>query len=126
MLAGQDYPTKAAIKARARAVLNGAVVDHPVVPDEQAWLLELFLHHDEWAEKAGPGVAAILVRPSAYGTRCFWLQRVDGSEIGISFEHALKRLSGKRTRETLPQSLLDFKGAAREAVKAQIDAFRAA
>ena len=46
------------------------------------------------------------------------------SRIDISFPHSIKLISSKRTPKLVNQRLLDFKAAARTAIKSQIQVFR--
>ncbi|MFG6554575.1 MULTISPECIES: DCL family protein [Rhodobacterales] len=41
--------------------------------------------HPEAAEKIGPGIESFSVRTADYGTRCFWVNRVDGTTEKFSF-----------------------------------------
>lgn len=126
-IAGQTYRTKSEVTRRCREILADTPVGGVVGIDDAVFLLDLFSHHTEWPKKCGPGVSAITVHMTAHGTRCFWLYRLDGQLIDISFPHAVKHLPTARKNGTLmPQPLIDFKNGARQAIKGQIDAFRQA
>jgi hypothetical protein len=59
-----------------------------------------------------------------HGTRCFALRKHDATEIDISFPHAIRLITSTRAVDILPQSLRDFRNAARSAVRSQIFTFR--
>lgn len=66
------------------------------VSDEDALDLSALLkRHSEYAEKVGAGVSHFEVRrpPLEYQSmsrRCFWIVRMDGSVVDISFKHCLE------------------------------------
>jgi hypothetical protein len=104
--------------------LNRTPERQPVNETETEFLIALFQHHDEWAEKSAGGVREITTQTTIHGTRCFVLWKHDPTEIDISFPHAIRLIPGVRTADILPQSLRDFRSAARSAVSSQIFAFR--
>jgi hypothetical protein len=81
-LAGRDYPTKAAVTAQCRSMLDGGPVD-------EVFLLDLLAMHPEYEQKVGVGVARFFVNPDGFGGRCFWLERLDGSKTDWSFRSCL-------------------------------------
>lgn len=125
VLAGKAYRTKADVMRRCRDIMSETPNGSPVALDDAAFLLDLFSHHTEWQAKYGLGISAIIPGDVAYGSRGFWLHRVDGSIIDISFHHAVKHLPTPRTKDLMPQPLIDFKRGARQAIRDQVDAFRA-
>lgn len=124
-IAGSTYKTKAAITAHCRAIIKGTATNERVAPEDQGFLLDLLSYHTEWPSKAGAGVTGITTMVSEHGTRCLNLIRADGTRVDISYLHALKHLPSQKTATLLPQGLIDFRNGARQAIKAQIDAFRA-
>lgn len=56
----------------------------------------LLERHPEAREKIGLGVAELFTGPDAYGGRCFFVRRVDGSETDFSF---LQCVDGEITHE---------------------------
>ena len=81
--------TKSAKKIRCAQIL--ARGPHRVAPEDHAFLLsEVFPLHCEWVDKQGPGVAAIEVRRHGmYNALGFFLLRVDGTDIDISYRVAV-------------------------------------
>ena len=56
------------------------------VTEEDAAILTHLVHmHPEAAEKIGAGIESFSVRMADYGTRCFWVNRVDGTTEKFSF-----------------------------------------
>ncbi|WAP67694.1 DCL family protein [Jiella pelagia] len=56
------------------------------VSDEDANVLSaLVSNHPEAAAKIGVGIASFSVRTADFGTRCFWVNRSDGSTEKFSF-----------------------------------------
>lgn len=57
------------------------------VADVDAQFLELALmRHPEASSKIGSGAKMFEVRKADYGTQCFWIVRVDGSEERFSYK----------------------------------------
>lgn len=79
--------------------------------DDHLFLLsEVFPLHPEWSDKCGAGVDRIEVRIGGmYKSPAFWLLRVDGTEVDISYKVSL---DGSRVAST-------FVGAARNEVSGQ-------
>lgn len=124
-IVGEDFfKTKDALTERARLALSRTPNGQPAGEEDTEFLIALFQHHDEWDEKSSGGIRDISTQTTAHGTRCFILRKHDGTEIDISFPHAIRLIPTTRKQEILPQALRDFKSAARSAIKPQIDAFR--
>ena len=124
IVAEESFPTKSALTERARSALAATPNGQPTAEADTEFLLALFQHHDEWAIKSVGGVREITTQTTEHGTRCFVLRKHDGSEMDISFPHAIRLIPSARTTEVLPQALRDFRSAARSAIRDQIFAFR--
>jgi Protein of unknown function (DUF3223) len=123
-IGGVEFNIKSEITDRCRLILN-SIPDGGSPSDEQCeFLFDLFRYHDEWVEKSTRGIKAISTQTTEHGTRCFVLIRKDESKIDISFPHSIKLIPTKRTQNLVNQRLLDYKAAARTAIKGQIQAFR--
>ncbi|RIV85959.1 DCL family protein [Aurantiacibacter zhengii] len=60
------------------------------VSQEDETVLRLLLdRHPEASEKIGAGVDSFSIRSADFGTRCFWINRVDGSTEKFSFKACL-------------------------------------
>ena len=123
-VAEEVFQTKSALTERARLALARTPDGQPVGETDTAFLLALFQHHDEWVEKSTGGVRELTTQTTVHGTRCFVLRKHDASEIDISFPHAIRLIPSARTADILPQSLRDFRSAARSAIQPQIFGYR--
>jgi hypothetical protein len=116
-LGGREYRSKAAARSEFQRILHDTPLGRPIEGDD-AELVGLLIsegRHPEAAEKIGPGVAGVVVRPASYGQRCFWLLRVDGTEVDFSYLTALNGPANVKT---------EVVWALREEIGAQIQAFR--
>ncbi|QWT22526.1 DCL family protein [Bacillus sp. NP157] len=116
------FATKAEITTRCQKILHAS--SFGVADDDAVFLLGLFQHHDEWAEKSRGGVEGVRVYKTPHGTPCFNLVCTDGRIVDISFPHAIKCLPSNRNTKRRPQWLTDYKAAARQTIQPQIFEFR--
>jgi uncharacterized protein DUF3223 len=123
-IADESFPTKEMLTERCRAILAATPDGQSVAESVAPFLFDLFQYHDEWAQKASGGVRDISAQTTIHGTRCFVLRKRDGSQLDISFPHAIRQIPSSRTTSLLPQPLRDFRNAARNAVRIQIYTFR--
>lgn len=123
-IAEANFRTKDAITEQCQSILYGTSIGSPVESAHLPFLLELFSHHTEWQEKSQGGVIGVTVQNTPHGTPCFYLLKSGGGKIDISFPHAIKHIPTARSKSLLPQQLLDFRNAARTAVRSQIYSFR--
>lgn len=57
------------------------------VNEEDSKILKLALdRHPEAAEKIGCGILSFSVRSADFGTRCFWINRLDGTTVKFSYK----------------------------------------
>ena len=56
-----------------------------VSKDDAEVLTALLNMHPEASEKIGSGIESFSVRSADYGTRCFWVNRTDGTTEKFSF-----------------------------------------
>jgi|UniRef100_UPI003782E828 hypothetical protein len=123
-LGSESFATKKLIEKRCQEIRDNTP-DGATVPAEGFnFLIHLFRYHDEWHEKSYPGVSSISTQTTEHGTRGFLLNRTDGSQIDISFPHAIKLIPTTQTSSLTPQRLQDYKAAARTAVQEQVREFR--
>ena len=121
---GEVFRTKDDLTARCRLILSSTPDATPVADEAAEFLLHLFQNHDEWPEKSTGGISYVSTQTTPHGTRCFVLQRANGTAIDISFPHAIKLIPTTRTASLLPQALRDFQNACRQVVRTGIFAFR--
>jgi len=109
---------KSALKKKAKEILN----DHPIgyvfqqnTPDFN-FLMRIFQGHPEYAIKTGSGISGIYIGVGGeYKSRCFFVNRIDGSCSDISY---IRSIDGATTK------LSDIKCACRSAIKDIITAAR--
>lgn len=65
--------------AYLRAMLNRYDVGDRVKNNDAIILQAALEHHPDSASKIGCGVADFSVRSADYGTKCFWVNRTDGT-----------------------------------------------
>lgn len=125
-IAGQTYRSKQAVTEKCRAILNATPVGETVSADDLPFLAGVFQHHPEWSEKSANGFDGVSVGFSDfYRTRYFTILS-QGEEVSdISYPHAIKHIPSHSRKSKQPQKLMDFRNAARAAIRPQIDAFRA-
>ena len=56
-----------------------------VTLEDSEILMQLLNKHPEADDKIGKGIASFSVRSADYNTRCFWVNRVDGTTEKFSF-----------------------------------------
>lgn len=57
-----------------------------VSADDAEHLSNLLVTHPEAEDKVGVGIESFSVRTADYGTRCFWINRTDGTTEKFSFK----------------------------------------
>ncbi len=123
-LGSESFATKKLIEKRCQEIRDHTPDGTTVAAEGFDFLIHLFRYHDEWHEKSYPGVASISTQTTEHGIRGFLLNRTDGSQIDISFPHAIKLIPTAQTASLTPQKLLDYKAAGRTAVQEQVRKFR--
>jgi hypothetical protein len=75
-----------------KTMLNSYSVGQVVSGSDTNDLHALLERHDEKSEKVGVGISYFKVdsAPDPYGGKCFWIVRVDGTEIDFSYPHCLE------------------------------------
>lgn len=72
-----------ATQTEARAFLNAMLqrydVGDRVSASDAIILTEALALHPEASEKIGPGIRDFSVRSADFGSKCFWVNRVDGT-----------------------------------------------
>jgi len=90
LLIGQRaFPTKTAARDAVRVILNATVPGGELADADFHFIGALLGRHPEAVDKIGVGIEAITVRPATSGTRCFWVRRVDGTEVDFSYLTAI-------------------------------------
>lgn len=117
-LADRSFPTKKAAKDHFKAILARNPRDNQPIDDpgnhDVKTLITVGKHPDS-SDKIGPGIAHVFIRRNDFGTRGFWLKRVDGTEIDFSY---LTAIDGRPSRQK------EVKAAMRREIEDQIAQFR--
>lgn len=119
IVGGETFKTQKDLIQRIRQIRDSVRICEDIKGEEADFLSELFRRHDDYEEKSGEGIVRIFVDyESVYNTKCFYVERTDGSIVDISY---MSCLSAKKETD-----LRKFTEACRNAIKGQIDAFRSA
>ncbi len=79
------FPRRGAAAAHLQAILHRYDVGDKVgTADEDVLRAALALHPDA-DEKVGCGITHFSVRTADFGTKCFWINRMDGSTEKFSY-----------------------------------------
>lgn len=117
IVGGETFKTQKDLIQRIRQIRDSVHICEDIKGEKANFLLALFRRHDDYEEKAGEGIVRIFVDyESVYNTKCFYVERTDGSLVDISYTSCL---SAKK--ET---NLRKFTEACRNSIKEQIDAYR--
>lgn len=65
--------------AYLNAILHKYDVGDKVSAEDSEVLIAALARHPDGDEKIGAGVAGFSVRTADYGTKCFWVNRIDGT-----------------------------------------------
>jgi hypothetical protein len=85
-IAGHRFEKKTDALAFMKVMLNRYRPGDAVNSDDGAFLVEALKRHPEAITKIGVGVRGFEVRQADYGTQCFFVLRVDGSEERFSYK----------------------------------------
>ena len=109
---------KSQLKEKAKAILNGYSLGHifDSSSSEYKFLCRIFQGHPEFAIKVGSGIKSIYTGVGeVYKTRCFFIDRTDGTYTDISYIRSIDGACSK---------ISDIKCACRSAIQPVIDDFR--
>lgn len=102
---------KSQLKAKAKEILHGHPLNHNLEPgsSDYNFLLRLFQGHPEYGVKSGAGITGIYIgMGEVYKTRCFFINRLDGSSSDISY---IRSVDGGTSK------ISDIKCACRSAIR---------
>lgn len=90
-LGGKNYKTKADIRRRARAIKESNREEVSIAGEDHEFMLDLLGMHPDAAAKIGAGVKRFFIRSDVdmVGSKCFWVERVDGSETDFSYNKCI-------------------------------------
>jgi hypothetical protein len=105
-----NIASKSELRERIRSIV--ARTPDIVGPDDMLFMIAVLRHHYEWVEKCGCGMSHLEVRSNG-PTRGFWIVRIDGTAIDISWVIAIKTDGAPTQKESVT-------AAARQAVRSQV------
>lgn len=79
------FPSKGDATAFFQKMLHRYDLGDKVSAKDAAVLSHLLAAHPEASTKIGSGIASFSVRSADFNTRCFWVNRIDGSTEKFSF-----------------------------------------
>lgn len=74
------YASQTAANEFIRELLHRHPLRTAIPEPDHSFLLALISRHPRAAEKVGAGVRHFTVEPAMHGTRCFYVNRVDGTK----------------------------------------------
>lgn len=111
-----EFKTKKALQSAIREIANNAYIGESLSHDDEEFMLYVLSYHDGFVEKCGCGFSYIFVDLDEFGGRHFRIARMDETDVGISWHHAVSPNNSARSH---------FLSALREEVKDQIFSFKA-
>ncbi|TBD80692.1 DCL family protein [Rhizobium ruizarguesonis] len=85
----QTFSTRGAAEEFLKSILYRYEIGDLVDEKDSSVLSELLHRHPEASQKIGPGIESFHVRKADFGTRCFYVTRVDGTEEKFSARSCL-------------------------------------
>lgn len=111
----QTFQTKAEFKDFVKVILNKYEINKAIGTADLQFISELLKRHPEYDKKVGNGIKAIVIKMDGnWGkTRCFHIQRIDGTETDFSYINCIDN-------DTSREPMRMFRHSARSAVSDQI------
>ncbi len=111
----KTFQTKAELKDFTKAILNKYELNITIAMADFTFISELLKRHPEYELKIGSGIRAIIIRTDGNWkkTRCFHIQRTDGTETDFSYINCIDN-------DTSKEPMRMFKLSARSAIEEQI------
>ena len=81
----EQFKTQKTANSFIRELLNRQRLNEPIPEPHHSFLCALISLYPAATEKVGIGIQHFTVEHAAYGTRCFYLTRVDGSRTDFSY-----------------------------------------
>jgi hypothetical protein len=89
--------TKTKIKSICQEILNRSIPDKKLNNEDELFIIDLIKYHPRSIEKIGCGIKNIIVKKGLYNCKCFYILRVDNTEIDFSYNHCL---SGSKSNKS--------------------------
>lgn len=84
-LGGINFSKRGDAFAYVKAMLKRYDIGDKVSSQDSAVLQDVLARHPEAAQKIGSGIAGFSVRSAEFGSKCFWVNRTDGSTEDFSY-----------------------------------------
>lgn len=88
-LGSMSFPKKGDAYAYLKAMLNKYDIGDRVSTADANVLISALEHHPDAKEKIGSGVSHFSVRSADYSTKCFWVNRTDGTTEKFSYKSCI-------------------------------------
>ncbi|MCW0001515.1 DCL family protein [Pararhizobium sp. YC-54] len=90
VIGGESFGTQAEARERFRSILYKYQLGENLDAMDAQFMGAALERHPEAAQKIGAGIQSFEVRAADYGTRCFWVVRLDGTAERFSFNSCYK------------------------------------
>lgn len=88
-IAGKYFTKKSDALNYLKNMLNRYSPEEKVSKTDAYFLTHALKMHPEANEKMGAGVNGFIVRRADYGTKCFWVERIDDTVEKFSYKHCV-------------------------------------
>ena len=88
-LGPQHFPRRGDAVAYLKEILSRYDIGDRVSTEDAVILQAALEHHPKAAEKIGIGISYFSVRTADFGSKCFWVNRPDGSTEKFSISGAI-------------------------------------
>ncbi|WP_256121550.1 DCL family protein [Shinella lacus] len=93
VIGGEVFTTQAQARERFRSILYKYRLGETIDAADAQFMTFALQRHPEAASKIGSGIQSFQVRAADFGTRCFWVTRIDGTSEKFSFNACYKPAS---------------------------------
>tara|TARA_B100001989_G_C24541151_1_gene467630 strand:+ start:1882 stop:2178 length:297 start_codon:yes stop_codon:yes gene_type:complete len=88
-IGGMSFDRKGDALSFMKNMLNKYSPEEKVDEIDSKFLSSAILRHPEADDKIGVGIKHFFVRRADYGTKCFWLERIDGTVERFSYKYCI-------------------------------------
>ncbi len=89
VICGELFERKKDLELFLKEMLNRYELGDKLNSQDQLFLSDVLKRHPDAASKIGCGIESFSVRSAEYGTRCFWVNRLDNSTDKFSFRSCI-------------------------------------
>ncbi|WP_223568891.1 DCL family protein [Agrobacterium tumefaciens] len=95
VIGGEVFTTQAEARERFRGILYKYRLGETIDAADAQFMTSALQRHPEAVTKIGSGIKSFQVKAADFGTRCFWVNRVDCTSERFSFSACYKPPSNK-------------------------------